>query len=78
MIPSQKPQLEIPADEMAVVEQTLSKFIGPMAKMLIRKELGRTGSFKEFAEAIAGNIDQPQQRDMFLTALKRALPRRQQ
>ena len=71
-------QLEIAPEEMAVVEQALSKFIGPMAKMLIRKETGRAGSFKDFVDAVAGNIDQPQQREQFLQALKRALPRRQQ
>jgi len=70
--------LEVAADELTIIEQTLSRFIGPMAKMLIRKETGRAGTFKEFVEAIAGNIDHPQQRDLFLQALKRALPRRQQ
>jgi len=70
--------LEIAPDELTVIEQTLSKFIGPMAKMLIRKETARTGTFKEFVEAVAGNIDHAQQRELFLQALKRALPRRQQ
>ncbi|NPC54033.1 protein kinase domain-containing protein [Caenimonas soli] len=70
--------LEVAADELTVIEQTLSKFIGPMAKMLIRKETGRAGTFKDFIEAIAGNVDHPQQRKLFLQALKRALPRRQQ
>jgi serine/threonine protein kinase len=70
--------LEISPDELAVIEQTLSKFIGPMAKVLIRKETSRRGSFREFVEAIAGNIDQASQRADFVQALKRALPRRQQ
>jgi serine/threonine protein kinase len=70
--------LEVAPEELAVIEQTLSKFIGPMAKVLIRKETSRRGTFKEFVEAIAGNVDQPAQRAEFLQALKRALPRRQQ
>ena len=70
--------LEIATDELTIIEQSLSKFIGPMAKMLIRKETGRAGSFKDFVDAVAGNIDHPQQRELFLQALKRALPRRQQ
>jgi serine/threonine protein kinase len=70
--------IEISPDELAIVEQTLSKFIGPMAKVLVRKETSRRGSFKEFVEAIAGNIDQASQRSEFVQALKRALPRRQQ
>jgi serine/threonine protein kinase len=70
--------LEISPDELAIIEQTLSKFIGPMAKVLIRKETSRRGSFREFVEAIATNIDQSSQRADFVQALKRALPRRQQ
>jgi class 3 adenylate cyclase len=70
--------VETTPEELTVIEQTLSKFIGPMARMLVRKETGRAGSFKDFVDAIAGNIDQPQQRELFLQALKRALPRRQQ
>ncbi|MEO5672894.1 MAG: protein kinase [Ramlibacter sp.] len=67
--------LEIPADELTVIEQALSKFIGPMARMLIRKEQGRRSNFKDFLDAIADNIDQPSQREQFLQVLKRALPR---
>ena len=67
--------LELPQEELTAIEQALSKFIGPMAKMLIRKELGRRSTFKDFIEAIADNIDQPQQREAFLQALKRAIPR---
>jgi len=74
---SQRP-VETTPEELTVIEQTLSKFIGPMARMLVRKETGRAGSFKDFVDAIAGNIDHPQQRELFLQALKRALPRRQQ
>jgi hypothetical protein len=70
--------LEVLPEELAIIEQTLSKFIGPMAKVLIRKETSRRGTFKEFVEAIAGNVDKPAQRAEFLHALKRALPRRQQ
>jgi serine/threonine protein kinase len=70
--------LEIAADELVVIEQTLSKFIGPMARVLIRKEIGRASSFKEFIEAVAANVDRPDQRELFRSALKRSLPRRPQ
>jgi serine/threonine protein kinase len=68
--------LDIAADEIAVVEQTLSKFIGPMAKVFVRKELGRRTSFKDFVKGVAESIDTPKQREEFMQALKRALPRR--
>jgi serine/threonine protein kinase len=68
--------LEIPANELAIIEQTLSKYIGPMARMLVRKETSRAGSYRELVKAIADNIDQAAQREQFIVALKRALPRR--
>ncbi|MEP6790619.1 MAG: hypothetical protein ABI907_04565, partial [Ramlibacter sp.] len=75
--PDSTRQVDIPPDEMVIVEHTLSKFIGPMAKVLIRKEIGHCIDFKEFVVAIAGNIDHVQQREVFVQALKRALPKRQ-
>jgi len=68
--------VDIPPEDMAIIEHTLSKFIGPMAKMLIRREVARCATFKEFVHAVAGNIDHPQQREVFLQALKRVLPHR--
>lgn len=70
-------QVDIPPEELAIIEHTLSKFIGPMARMLVRKELARCTNFKEFVAAVAATIDHPQQRDVFLQAVKRGLPRRQ-
>jgi serine/threonine protein kinase len=69
-------QVDIAPEDMAIIEHTLSKFIGPMAKMLIRREVAHSATFKEFVTAVAGNIDHPQQREVFLQALKRALPNR--
>ena len=70
-------QLDLEPAEAAAVEQALSRFIGPMAKMLIRKETARCTSVKEFVAAVAGNVDRPDQREEFLLALRRALPKRQ-
>jgi serine/threonine protein kinase len=73
---SARPIADVPAEEVVIIEQTLSKFIGPMAKMLVRKEMTRRGTFKELINAVADTIDQPAQRELFIQALKRALPRR--
>jgi serine/threonine-protein kinase len=70
------PLLSLEAAEAAAIESALSKYIGPMAKMIVRKEASRTANFKDFVTAIAGNIDQPTQRDQFLAALKRSLVKR--
>ncbi|ROZ78377.1 protein kinase [Ramlibacter sp. WS9] len=69
---------DVSAEEVTSIEQALSKFIGPMAKMLVRKEMARHATFRELINAVADNIDQPAQREQFLQTLKRALPRRQQ
>jgi len=73
---SMRPLADVPAEEVVIIEQTLSKFIGPMAKMLVKKEMGRRSTFKELITAVADTIDQPEQREAFVLALKRALPRR--
>ena len=70
-------QMDIAPDELLIIEQALGKFIGPMAKVLIRRETGRTTSFKDFVHVVAGNIDHLQPREEFVAALKRSLPRRQ-
>jgi hypothetical protein len=70
------PKLELEPEEFAVIEQNLSRYIGPMAKMLARKEASRQTVFKTFVEAVAGNIDNLEQRDEFVHAVRRALPRR--
>ena len=75
--PDSTRQVDIPPDEMAIIEHTLSKFIGPMARIMIRKEIGHGADFKGFVTAIAGNIDHAGQREVFIQALKRGLPKRQ-
>ncbi len=69
---------DVTPEEVTSIEQALSKFIGPMAKMLVRKEMSRHATFKDFINAVANNIDQLPQREQFLQTLKRTLPRRQQ
>ncbi|MGE4241411.1 protein kinase domain-containing protein [Ramlibacter sp.] len=68
--------LDLSPEEVAGLELALSKGIGPMAKMLVRKELGRAGSVKELVQALCENFDSLEQRDAFTAAAKRALGRR--
>ena len=75
-VPVPTRQLELAEDEIALIEQALSRFIGPMARMLVRRQAGRNLTFNEFVEAIAGNIDQPQQRAVFVQTVRRALATR--
>jgi hypothetical protein len=66
----------ISSDELATIELALSKFIGPIARVLIRKKAGHCTSFKDFIATIAQTIDRPDQRELFIQSLKRALPKR--
>lgn len=70
------PKLELEPQEFAVVEQHLSRLIGPMAKMIARKEAARQTSFKEFVAAVAATVDNAGQREQFVQAIRRALPAR--
>ena len=72
-VPAPTRQLELAEDEIALIEQALSRIIGPMARMLVRRQAGRNLTFNEFVEAVAGNIDQPQQRAVFIQTVRRAL-----
>ena len=74
--PTSTRMLDLTADEFQAVEQALGKFIGPMARIVVKKEAGRTSGVKEFVTALAGNIDQTSQREEFLKAAHKALPRR--
>jgi serine/threonine protein kinase len=68
--------LDVAPDELAALELALSKAIGPMARMLVKKEAGRARGLKEFVHALCENIDNLEQRDVFLAAARRALHKR--
>lgn len=67
---------DLPAEELATLEQVLSRFIGPMARMLLRKELNRAPTYRDLVVAMADTLDNKDQREAFLQALRKALPRR--
>jgi serine/threonine protein kinase len=67
---------DLSPEELLGVEQALGRFIGPMARIVLKKEAARGGSLKELVAALAANIDQQGQRDEFMQACKKALSRR--
>ena len=70
-------QIDIAPAELAIIEHTLQRFIGETAQPLMRREIDLCVQFKDFVGAIASCIGHPQQREVFLQALQRALPERQ-
>jgi serine/threonine protein kinase len=73
---TQRVAIDVSPEEMAALEAALSKAIGPMAKMLVKKEAGRARDVKAFVTALADTVDNLAQRDTFMEAAKRALHRR--
>jgi class 3 adenylate cyclase len=69
-------QMDITPTELEVIEHTLTRFVGDSALALMRREIERCATLHDFVAAIAGSIEHPQQREVFLQALRRALPER--
>jgi len=66
---SAKP-LSLNAGQKELVERTLGQYIGPMAKTLVRKEAARHGTTSALLQALAAHIDKPEDRSLFLQAIK--------
>ena len=69
-------QMDIMPSELEVIEHTLQRFIGESALPLMQAEIERCAALSDFVAAIAAGVEHPQQRQVFLQALQRALPER--
>ena len=69
-------QMDITPTELEMIEHTLEHFIGDSALQLMRGAIERCATLQEFVAAIAAGVDHPQQREVLLQALQRALPDR--
>jgi serine/threonine protein kinase len=61
---------EATAEHLAQFEKALSQYIGPMARMIVRRESARTPLWEDLCQALAAHIDKPEQRAKFIAALK--------
>ncbi|MES2241545.1 MAG: protein kinase [Pseudomonadota bacterium] len=57
--------------QLAQVERALSQFIGPLAKMIVKKELVRHTALETLVQALATEIDRPADRASFLAAMQK-------
>ncbi|RYX95051.1 MAG: hypothetical protein EOO28_13305 [Comamonadaceae bacterium] len=64
--------LDVTAEQLAQLERVLSLHIGPMAKMLVRKEAARHLGYDELLTSLAGHIDRQADRNTFLSACRTA------
>ena len=68
------PRVEITPERLAGVERALAQFIGPMAKVLIKRELPRAADFDGLCQALAKCLDRPEQQAKFLASVPRGKP----
>jgi hypothetical protein len=57
--------------QLAQVERALSQFIGPLAKMIVKKEVARHTALETLVQALATEIDRPADRASFLAAMQK-------
>ncbi len=67
--PPPAPALALPPETVLEVERSLSRFIGPLAKMLVRDAQAKAASADDFLRALAGHIDDEAERTAFLAKL---------
>ncbi|MBC7381333.1 MAG: protein kinase [Burkholderiaceae bacterium] len=65
-VTSQRRQ-EVTPEHLAQFERALSQHIGPMAKMIVRKEAGRYPGYEDLLKALALHLDKQEERQKFLT-----------
>ena len=57
--------------QLAQLERALSQFIGPLAKMIVKKEVARHTALETLVQALATEIDRPADRASFLAAMQK-------
>ncbi|MDI1270802.1 MAG: hypothetical protein PSV40_17090, partial [Polaromonas sp.] len=57
--------------QLAQLERALSQFIGPLAKMIVEKEVARHTALETLVQALAAEIDRPADRASFLAVVKK-------
>jgi eukaryotic-like serine/threonine-protein kinase len=62
-----KAELTLPPETIAEVERSLSRHIGPLARILISQARGETTTPEEFFRVLAENIEDSDERKSFLT-----------
>lgn len=59
------------AEQLAQIDKALSQFIGPLAKMIIKREAARHTSLEALLKALAVEVDRPADRAKFLAATQK-------
>jgi serine/threonine-protein kinase len=60
------PALSIPPEALAEIERSLSRHVGPLARLLIKRSQGEAASIEEFFRALADNIPNDEEQRAFM------------
>ena len=71
------PKGAVAPEVLAALEAALTRQIGPMGRVLLRREAPRHGSARELAKALAATLERREQREAFLRDAKRCLGARE-
>ncbi len=63
--------LTVNAEQQAALERALGQYLGPLAKMLVRREVARQLTFNALLQALAEHIDKPDERTKFVASVKK-------
>ena len=74
--PEQVPVLAISPEALAEIESSLSRHMGPLAKVLIRKSRSETNNFDEFFHMLAEQIPDDDEQKAFLKKIEVLKPKR--
>lgn len=66
-----QPQVEHSKESLKQVEQYLSEYIGPLAKVLVKKRAAKAKNITELSELLAKEIETPSERSHFLAACQK-------
>ena len=59
-------RLSIPPDTLAEIERSLSRHVGPLASVLVKRNLGEAKSVDDFFRALAENVPEGEEQDAFM------------
>ncbi|MDO8278639.1 MAG: hypothetical protein Q7T63_10975 [Burkholderiaceae bacterium] len=69
-------QIDVTPHELMIIEHMLLKFLGKQARALTLQAMQNASTRQQLIDALAAHIEHPQQREVFLAAVARALPGR--
>ena len=67
--PPPSPRPEVTPEALATAEKRLASYLGPMARVLIKQAVGKSGNLKEIYQHLASNIEDEAERKAFLASL---------